>query len=225
MSGELVGAEARFVTVRFDFTKAGSTSTVATGSNSVYTDYHATSNVTFLSWLEGDDELFHEYGHAWSLYYAYIVQQDPSLSAYLEARGLLGDARIGLVVQLEREGDDRGGLPSALRHCERPRLHPAEPRRPACSGRRWARGLPANRVPAVADDVNGQRKGRPEGRPFTPRSPCFYGWLGGMLMLDVWLPVPDVIVHCTAETAQILLVDGCPDRSRPGRSARNHCRT
>jgi Big-like domain-containing protein/SdrD B-like protein len=94
VSGELVGSEARFVTVRFDFTKAGSTSTVATGSNGVYTEYHATSNVTFLSWLEGDDELFHEYGHAWSLYYAYIVQQDPSLSAYHEARGLVGDARI-----------------------------------------------------------------------------------------------------------------------------------
>ena len=43
----------------------------------------------------GDRTLFHEYGHAWSLYNAYLVQQDPALTAYLRARGLLGDPRLG----------------------------------------------------------------------------------------------------------------------------------
>jgi len=94
LEGSLVGAETRFVTIRFDLTKNGSTSTMAVGSNGIYTDYHATSNLTYLAWLDGDGEIFHEYGHAWSLYYAYIVQQDPSLRAYLDARGLWGDARL-----------------------------------------------------------------------------------------------------------------------------------
>jgi hypothetical protein len=96
MEGSLVGTEARFVTIRFDFTKSGSTSTMAASSNGgPYDSYEATSNVTYLSWLDGDNELFHEYGHAWSLYYAYIVQQDPNLALYLEMRGLLGDSRVG----------------------------------------------------------------------------------------------------------------------------------
>jgi len=64
-------------------------------TNGIYTDYNATSNVSYVSWLDGDGELFHEYGHAWSLYNAYIVQQDPTLAAYLRARGLFGDPRIG----------------------------------------------------------------------------------------------------------------------------------
>jgi hypothetical protein len=38
--------------------------TQAGSPNGVYTHYHATSNVTYLSWLDGDGELFHEYGHA-----------------------------------------------------------------------------------------------------------------------------------------------------------------
>jgi hypothetical protein len=41
-----------------------------------------------------DRTLFHEYGHAWSMYHAYMVQQDPSLRGYLEARGLAGDPRV-----------------------------------------------------------------------------------------------------------------------------------
>lgn len=94
-AGSLVGAEARFVTIRFDFSSTGSTSTMAVSSNGVYTSYHATSNVTYLSLLDSDSELFHEYGVAWSLYYAYMVQQDATLSAYLQARGLLGDPRVG----------------------------------------------------------------------------------------------------------------------------------
>ena len=95
MSGLLIGPEARFTTIRFDFAPTGSTSTTAASTGGVYTSYAATSNVSFVSWLDGDDGLFHEYGHAWSLYNAYIVQQDPTLAAYLRARGLAGDPRVG----------------------------------------------------------------------------------------------------------------------------------
>lgn len=95
MSGLLVGPEARFTTLRFDFAPTGSTSTTASSTGGVYTTYAATSDVSFVSWLDGDDGLFHEYGHAWSLYYAYIVQQDPTLAAYLRARGLTADPRVG----------------------------------------------------------------------------------------------------------------------------------
>ena len=95
MSGLLIGPEARFTTIRFDFAPTGSTSTTASSSGGVYTSFTATSDVSFVSWLDGDDGLFHEYGHAWSLYNAYIVQQDPTLAAYLRARGLVGDPRVG----------------------------------------------------------------------------------------------------------------------------------
>jgi hypothetical protein len=95
MSGLLIGPEARFTTIRFDFAPTGSTSTTAYSAGGVYTSYAATSNVSFVSWLDGDDGLFHEYGHAWSLYNAYMVQQDPTLAAYLRARGLAGDPRVG----------------------------------------------------------------------------------------------------------------------------------
>jgi hypothetical protein len=95
ISGSLVGAEAAFTTIRFDFASTGSTSTSAWQTAGTYTDYNATSNVSYVSWLNGDGELFHEYGHAWSLYNGYIVQQDPTLARYLAARGLLGDPRIG----------------------------------------------------------------------------------------------------------------------------------
>ena len=82
------------MTIRFDYTRVGSTSSMAAESNGVYTDYHATSNLSYVSWLDGDGELFHEYGHAWSLYHAYVSHGDPSLSAYLAARELLTDPRV-----------------------------------------------------------------------------------------------------------------------------------
>jgi hypothetical protein len=95
MAGSLIGAEAGLTTVRFDFTQTGSTTTRAAQSNGVYVDFHATSNISYVSSLDGDNELFHEYGHAWSLYYAYMVQGDPTLAAYLRARGLERDPRVG----------------------------------------------------------------------------------------------------------------------------------
>jgi hypothetical protein len=95
LQGLLIGAEASHVTVRFDFAATGSTSTMAARSNGgPYDQFTATSDVSYLSWLDGDNELFHEYGHAWSLYFAYIVQQDPTMRAYLAARGLTGDVRL-----------------------------------------------------------------------------------------------------------------------------------
>jgi hypothetical protein len=95
MSGSLVGPEAQFTTIRFDFTSTGTTSIMAGQTNGVYTSFDATSNVSYVSWLDGDGELFHEYGHAWSYYNAYIVQQDPTFTAYLRARGLIDDLRVG----------------------------------------------------------------------------------------------------------------------------------
>jgi hypothetical protein len=94
MTGSLIGTEAQYTTIRFDSQPLSNTSTMASGSNGTYTDYHATSNVDYGSWLDGDNALFHEYGHAWSNYYAYIVQQDPSFTAYLQARGVFGDPRL-----------------------------------------------------------------------------------------------------------------------------------
>ena len=50
LSGSLVGTEAQFVTIRFDFVKAGFTSTSATQSNGgPYDGYRAVSDVTYLS--------------------------------------------------------------------------------------------------------------------------------------------------------------------------------
>jgi hypothetical protein len=95
MTGTLVGTEAKDVTIRFDFAQSGNTSSLAVQSNGVYTDYRATSDVTWAGWLRGDGELLHEYGHAWSMSYACMIQADSTLRAYLQARGLGDDARVG----------------------------------------------------------------------------------------------------------------------------------
>jgi hypothetical protein len=91
-----LGAEASTVRVMFDASGSSTTSSGASVSNGRYTNYSSTVYVAWASWLDDHDRvLSHEYGHAWSLYYAYIVQQDPSLTGYLSARGLSGDARVG----------------------------------------------------------------------------------------------------------------------------------
>jgi hypothetical protein len=98
--GTLVGPEAQYVTIRFDLGNQSVTSTSVSESNGHYSGYHAASYVTYGSWYgQGDDVLLHEYGHAWSWYYAYMVQQDPSFSGYLAARGLAADSRIGSAYQ------------------------------------------------------------------------------------------------------------------------------
>jgi hypothetical protein len=96
LSGSLIGAEAAYTTVRIGYDSASSTTTSVLSSGGTYTSYKATSAVTYGAWLDGGDQtMFHEYGHSWSLYFAYMVQQDSSLNGYVQARGLTGDARIG----------------------------------------------------------------------------------------------------------------------------------
>jgi hypothetical protein len=96
VSGSLVGPEAAYETVAFDYVdNFGDTSTSVSGSAGSYSNYLAVSEVPYISWLDGGDQLlFHEYGLAWSGYYAYIVQQDPSLTGYLKARGIQDDPRL-----------------------------------------------------------------------------------------------------------------------------------
>lgn len=92
----LVGQEAASITVRFDLVQNSTTTSTVGATAGVYDAYAANSYVSYLSWLDGGpNTLVHEYGHAWSLYYAYLGQQDPSLSGYLQARGLDGDSRVG----------------------------------------------------------------------------------------------------------------------------------
>ena len=95
VSGSLVGPEASSVTIRFGYGDSSATSSGAQETNGVYSNYGAVVQIGWASWLNtGQQALFHEYGHAWSLYYAFIVQQDPTLSSYLAARGLSGDTRV-----------------------------------------------------------------------------------------------------------------------------------
>ena len=96
MTGSLIGAETADITVRFDLGATSVTNTSVQGSAGSYSGYSAVSYVAFDSWLDqGDTTLFHEYGHAWSMYYAYLVQQSGTWSGYLQARGLSADSRVG----------------------------------------------------------------------------------------------------------------------------------
>jgi hypothetical protein len=96
MRGSLVGAEASHVVIRLDLASNSVTSASVADTDGVYTKYNAQSDISWSSWLDaGEETLFHEYGHAWSLYYAYLAQQDPTLAGYLEVRGLAGDTRVG----------------------------------------------------------------------------------------------------------------------------------
>jgi hypothetical protein len=92
----LVGPEARFVTIRFDFGTVSSTAAGWQGSPGSFSNYSAASYGTYEFWLDGGDQILsHEYGHAWSYYYDVIVQQDSTFATYLAARGLAGDPRVG----------------------------------------------------------------------------------------------------------------------------------
>ena len=96
MAGSLHGDERGRSTIRFDFKPSNYCDIAVNGSPGSYSNYRAICYVAWLSWLNmGDNSLFHEYGHAWSLYYAYVVQQDGTLGSYLEARGVAGDSRLG----------------------------------------------------------------------------------------------------------------------------------
>lgn len=95
-SAGLQGKEQPLTTIYFDYRGApNDTTTTVSGSAGAYTGYSAAVWVQYDMWTTAFDELFfHEYGHAWSLYYAYIVQGG-SLSGYLQARGLTGNPNLG----------------------------------------------------------------------------------------------------------------------------------
>jgi hypothetical protein len=91
----LVGQEARFVTVRFDYSANSSTTAGWQGTPGTYSNYSAVCYDNYISWIDaGDQGVSHEYGHAWSQYYDTIVQQEGTLASYLQARGLAGDSRV-----------------------------------------------------------------------------------------------------------------------------------
>lgn len=95
VTAALVGAEAPHVTVRFGYGNSSTTTASVATADGRYSSYRAVSSVSYVSWIDtGHRTLTHEYGHAWSLYHAYLIQQDPDLRTYLQARGLAGDERL-----------------------------------------------------------------------------------------------------------------------------------
>ena len=91
----LVGAEATFITIRFDLGPNSSTVAGWQGSPGSYSSYSAICYDNYVSWLDGGDQgVSHEYGHAWSLYYDTVVRQEGTFASYLQARGLASDARV-----------------------------------------------------------------------------------------------------------------------------------
>jgi hypothetical protein len=90
-----VGAEAQYVTIRFDYSATSTTAASWQGSPGSYSGYQAICYDNYLSWLnQRDVGVGHEYGHAWSLYYDTVVQQEGTFASYLKARGLYGDSRL-----------------------------------------------------------------------------------------------------------------------------------
>lgn len=95
MQGTLVGPEAATTVVRVGLGDITSAPTSIAASNGVYTSVATLIYISWNAWLDQPDTAtFHEYGHAWSLYNAYLVQQDGSFASYLAARGLAGDPRV-----------------------------------------------------------------------------------------------------------------------------------
>ena len=95
-SGSLFGAEGPLTTVDFHLMNGSYYSGQIGGSPGAYSGFHATVYVGWDDWLVRQDfTLFYEYAHAWSGYYSYLVQQDPSLSSYLAVRGLTGNTLLG----------------------------------------------------------------------------------------------------------------------------------
>jgi hypothetical protein len=103
--GSLVGNEGIDITVRFNAPGNNVNATTAgyqggPGTSQPCSNYSAISYITYGAYLndidvfDGAATLFHEYGHAWSLYYACMVQNDPAFTGYVKARGLTGDSRL-----------------------------------------------------------------------------------------------------------------------------------
>ena len=95
--------------------------TAVSGSDGSYTDYRADVRVPYLAWLDdGDQALFHEYGHAWSLYYAYMDAAEHELRRPTSRRAASRATRgSDTLARLGRPRADRRGLPPALRDAER----------------------------------------------------------------------------------------------------------
>jgi len=96
-AGELMGAEAPNTTLRFDIGNGDQCTSSTMQVGGVYKQFSVGCTIEYTRWLDsGDQVLFHEYGHAWGLYHAYIVQQDTKLTSYLAARGIdPQDPRLG----------------------------------------------------------------------------------------------------------------------------------
>lgn len=93
--GLLIGSEASSTTVRVAYGSVDQTVSSSSYDGTRYSGFSASVYVTWASWLDrGAFTLFHEYGHAWSGYYATIVNGDNGLTGYLRARGLEGDSRV-----------------------------------------------------------------------------------------------------------------------------------
>lgn len=101
-AGHLFMAEQPLTTVDFDWGTQNVTYANVNGSAGSFSSYSAQVNLAYLGWVNQYDlDMFYEYGHAWSLYYMYIVQQDPTLSSYLSYRGLSGNANLGTCLMWE----------------------------------------------------------------------------------------------------------------------------
>lgn len=97
MRGTLVRDEvASKTTIAFDLSNQPNISYISVdGGQGNWSNYSAEVNTTYISWLDtGDNTLFHEYGHAWSQYYAYIFQQNLEFKDYLQLRGIANDPRL-----------------------------------------------------------------------------------------------------------------------------------
>ena len=103
-TGSLVGSEGSKVTLVFDYYQgANHTDTTAVGSPGNYIGYSAWIYIDLLTYLdELNVPLFHEYGIAWSGYYAYLVQEDDTFTSYLKARGIYGDPRLDTTRKWDR---------------------------------------------------------------------------------------------------------------------------
>jgi hypothetical protein len=94
--GQLFGPEAAAIAVHFDIgSQTDATTSWATDASGKYCCFRSDLWIAYDSWLDNQDMvLFHEYGHAWGWYNGVVVQQDPSLTAYLQARGVYGNSLL-----------------------------------------------------------------------------------------------------------------------------------
>ncbi|HEX7259501.1 MAG TPA: SdrD B-like domain-containing protein [Candidatus Saccharimonadia bacterium] len=108
--GSLSGVEASVTRIDFDYPVAPDpvtgvrnynnnqpniTFSGVNGSPGYFSGYTATIKLGYISWLDsGDSLMFHEYGHAWSLRYAYIEAQNTDFIEYLKVRGIENDSRL-----------------------------------------------------------------------------------------------------------------------------------